>query len=96
MSSDPEYKHASSENVINQGIFYLDWLTDHRKDFQWLVMEKLGKTAAGRVDWSVPQLICIAGDFNGYDNHAVKQMQRNLEDEIRTIVDSLKHREQKA
>lgn len=74
-----EYKRATNENVINQGLFYLDWLMDHRKDFQWLVMEKLGKAAADGVDWSAPRLICIAGDFNRYDDHAVKQMQRNIE-----------------
>lgn len=74
-----EYKRASNENVINQGLFYLDWLMDHRKDFQWLVLEKLGKGAAEAVDWSAPRLICIAGDFNQYDSHAVNQMQRNIE-----------------
>jgi predicted transport protein len=74
-----EYKRASNENVINQGLFYLDWLMDHRKDFQWLVMEKLGKKDAEAVDWSAPRLICIAGDFNRYDDHAVKQIQRNVE-----------------
>lgn len=74
-----EYKRASNENVINQGLFYLDWLMDHRKDFQWLVLEKLGKEAAEAVDWSAPRLICIAGDFNQYDSHAVNQMQRNIE-----------------
>lgn len=74
-----EYKRASNENVINQGLFYLDWLMDHRKDFQWLVLEKLGKQQADAVDWSAPRLICIAGDFNRYDNHAVKQIQRNIE-----------------
>jgi RecB family endonuclease NucS len=31
-----EYKRAVNENVINQGLFYLDWLMDHRKDFQYL------------------------------------------------------------
>ena len=46
-----EYKRASNENVINQGLFYLDWLMDHRKDFQWLVMERLGKQDAEAVDW---------------------------------------------
>jgi predicted transport protein len=65
--------------VINQGLFYLDWLMDHRKDFQWLVLERLGKAAAEAVDWAAPRLICIAGDFNKYDDHAVKQMQRNIE-----------------
>jgi len=74
-----EYKRASNENVINQGLFYLDWLMDHRKDFQWLVLEKLGKTDANSVDWSAPRLICVAGDFSGYDDHAVKQIQRNIE-----------------
>jgi predicted transport protein len=67
------------ENVINQGLFYLDWLMDHKKDFQWLVLEKLGKEAADDVDWSAPRLICIAGDFTRYDDHAVKQIQRNIE-----------------
>jgi len=74
-----EYKRATNENVINQGLFYLDWLMDHRKDFQWLVLERLGKAAAEAVDWAAPRLICIAGDFNKYDDHAVKQMQRNIE-----------------
>jgi predicted transport protein len=74
-----EYKRALNENVINQGLFYLDWLMDHRKDFQWLVLEKLGKDVADTVDWSAPRLICIAGDFNRYDDHAVRQIQRNIE-----------------
>lgn len=74
-----EYKRATNENVINQGLFYLDWLMDHRKEFQWLVMEKLGKQAAETVDWLGPRLLCIAGDFTGYDEHAIKQINRNIE-----------------
>lgn len=58
-----EYKRAINQNVINQGLFYLDWLMDHKKDFEWLVLEKLGSTAAKTVDWSAPGLLCIAGDF---------------------------------
>jgi hypothetical protein len=74
-----EYKRSLNENVINQGLFYLNWLMDHRKDFQWLVLEKLGKADAERVDWSAPRLICIAGDFSKYDDHAVRQIERNIE-----------------
>ncbi len=59
-----EYKRALNQNVINQGLSYLDWLMNHRKDFQWLVLEKLGKKEADAVDWSAPRLICKAGDFN--------------------------------
>lgn len=74
-----EYKRSTNENVINQGLFYLDWLMDHKREFQWLVMENLGKDAAEGVEWSSPRLICIAGDFTRYDGHAVKQINRNIE-----------------
>lgn len=73
-----EYKRSSNENVINQGLFYLDWLMGHRKDFEWLVMERLGKEVAEKVDWSGSRLICVAGDFGKYDEHAVKQMNRTI------------------
>lgn len=74
-----EYKRYVSENVINQGLFYLDWLMDHQKEFQWLVMNSLGKEVADKVDWSGPRLLCIANDFTRYDEHAVKQIARNIE-----------------
>ena len=28
-----EYKKGVNENVINQGLFYLDWLLNHKADF---------------------------------------------------------------
>ncbi len=73
-----EYKRSVNENVINQGLFYLDWLLDHKADFKLLVMEVLGLEKANSIDWSVPCVICIANDFTRYDEHAVNQMQRNI------------------
>lgn len=73
-----EYKRDRSENVINQGLFYLDWLMDHRGDFEILVRGRLDNEAATQIEWSAPRLICIAADFNKYDEHAVKQMGRNI------------------
>lgn len=73
-----EYKRSQNENVINQGLFYLDWLLDHKADFKLLVIEKLGMEAANNIDWSVPCVICIAHDFTKYDVHAVNQMQKNI------------------
>lgn len=73
-----EYKRSLNENVINQGLFYLDWLLDHKADFKLLVIEKLGMEAASNIDWSVPCVICIAHDFTKYDLHAVNQMQKNI------------------
>jgi predicted transport protein len=74
-----EYKRASNENVINQGLFYLDWLMDHRADFHLLVQQQLGQSAAQKIDWSNPRLVCVAGDFNRYDEHAVAQINRSIE-----------------
>lgn len=74
-----EYKSASNANVINQGLFYLDWLVNHRGDFEMLTLKTLGEETAKSVEWSAPRLICIAGDFNKYDEHAIKQMNRNIE-----------------
>lgn len=74
-----EYKRSTNENVINQGLFYLNWLMGHRKDFEWLVLNRFGMDEAKKVDWSGPRLICIAGDFTKYDEHAVKQMNRNID-----------------
>lgn len=74
-----EYKRASNENVINQGLFYLDWLLDHKADFELLVMRILGKEFSDKLDWSMPRLICIAGDFTKYDEYAVKQINRNID-----------------
>jgi predicted transport protein len=74
-----EYKRSSNENVINQGLFYLDWLLDHRAEFTLLAMKRLGSDIQEEVDWSAPRLVCIAGDFTRYDEHAVAQIGRNIE-----------------
>lgn len=74
-----EYKRSAGENVINQGLFYLDWLMDHQAEFKLLVLERYGKESAAAIDWSAPRLICIASDFTKYDGHAVQQMNHNIE-----------------
>src|SRR5215210_2963960 len=74
-----EYKRSLNENVINQGLYYLDWLMDHTAEFTLLAMDKLGKEQVNGVEWSTPRLLCIAGDFTKYDEHAVQQINRNIE-----------------
>lgn len=74
-----EYKRSRNENVINQGLFYLDWLMDHRADFTLLAMELFGAEMKSQIDWSSPRLICVAGDFTKYDGYAVQQMGRNID-----------------
>ncbi|MER6556677.1 DUF5655 domain-containing protein [Streptomyces sp. NPDC001027] len=74
-----EYKRGVDSGVINQGLFYLGWLMDHRAEFQYLVRDRLGATTAAQVLWSAPRLICVAGDFTRYDVHAVREHRRSID-----------------
>lgn len=73
-----EYKRSIKDNVINQGLFYLNWLLDHKDSFKVLVIEKLGLEAAREIDWTMPRVVCVANDFTKYDESAIKQMNRNI------------------
>jgi predicted transport protein len=72
-----EYKKASNDNVINQGLFYLDWLIDHKGDFTLVAQKTLGKNIS--IDWSRPRLILIAEGFSEYDKFAVNRIGANME-----------------
>lgn len=74
-----EYKRQKNENIINQGLFYLDWLLDHRGDFEIIVRDKIGVQAAKAIEWGGARLICVASDFTKYDVHAVNQMGKNID-----------------
>lgn len=71
-----EYKLTSNDNVINQGLFYLDWLMDHRGDFELAARAALGNV---EVVWSAPRLILLAGSFSRYDQYAVNRIDDRIE-----------------
>jgi predicted transport protein len=50
---------------------------EHKADFDLLCREKLGTKVD--IDWNNPRLLCIATDFNKYDDNAIKQINRNIE-----------------
>ncbi len=74
-----EYKRALNQNVINQGLYYLDWLLDHKGEFKLLVLERFGMEQASAIEWASPRLLCIAGDFTKFDEHAIAQINRSIE-----------------
>jgi hypothetical protein len=56
-----EYKRTLNENVINQGLYYLDWLMDHKGEFTLLTMKKPGAPAAEQIEWSSPRAVVHRG-----------------------------------
>ncbi len=72
-----EYKKKESSDLINQSLFYLSWIHDHRGDFEIAAQKRLGHDT--EVDWSDVRVICIAPGYKKYDLHAVKVMGANIE-----------------
>ena len=72
-----EYKKVASSELINQSLYYLHWITDHKGDFQVAVNKSLKENI--EIDWSEIRVICIAPEFKKYDLHAVQMMGSNIE-----------------
>jgi len=71
-----EYKKTENDNIINQGLFYLDWLVDHKGDFEVAAKKKLGNDI--EINWGNPRLILIAQNYNKYDKYAVNRIGENI------------------
>lgn len=74
-----EYKRRTNENVITQGLYYLDWLLDHEGDFVRLAREKLGGEAAENIDFDGARVLCVASDFGRFDKRALCHIDRSVE-----------------
>ena len=72
-----EYKWEKSDSVISQGLFYLDWLVDHRGDFELAARKRLGQDVT--IAWSNPRLILIAGNYTKYDGYGINRLSPNIE-----------------
>ncbi len=72
-----EYKKVKSSELINQSLYYLSWIQDHRGDFQ-LAVDKTLETGI-EVDWNDIRVICLAPGYKKYDLLAVKMMGANIE-----------------
>ena len=72
-----EYKSNQSDSVLNQGLYYLAWLRDHRGDFELAVQKALG--SAAKVAWIAPRLILIASSYTKFDLYAVGQFGTNVQ-----------------
>jgi len=72
-----EYKLSSSVNVITQALYYLDWLVDHKAEFEQLTRKRL--KGDQEVDWTAPRVLCVADAFAPYDTYAVSQMGRAIQ-----------------
>lgn len=74
-----EFKRRNNENVITQGLYYLDWLLDHEAEFRLLVAEQLGSECARKVEFSGSRVLCLASGFGKFDKKAIRRIGRRVE-----------------
>ena len=72
-----EYKKIASSELVNQSLYYLSWIKDHKGDFIVAVEKRLGKKI--EIDWDDIRVICIAPEYKKFDLHAVRVMGANIE-----------------
>lgn len=72
-----EYKKVASSDLINQSLYYLHWIKDHKGDYQIAANRAFGKEVD--IDWSDIRVICLAPEYKKYDLHAVQVMGANIE-----------------
>ena len=67
-----EYKFDKNQAVLSQALFYMDWLVNHKGDFELAAKNKLGLNT--QIKWDNPKMILVAQDYNKYDKYAVNQI----------------------
>ncbi len=67
-----EYKWKESEEVLSQGLFYLDWLLKNKRHFELLVDKILGQKT--KVRWEHPRVILVAQGFSRYVKAAAQRV----------------------
>ena len=75
-----EYKHKIDDKIINQIVFYYDWLQERSTKYEFeRVVKENKKTSELEVDWSEVRLITIAKNYSKWDISLIKHLDTNIE-----------------
>jgi len=74
-----EYKHKKKDTILNQIVFYYDWLMQRSTKFEFerIVKENEG-TKNIDVDWSKLHLICVAKEYSNWDINLIKHLDTEI------------------
>lgn len=75
-----EYKHKQEDTVLNQIVFYYDWLMQRSTKFEFERIVKENETTKKiDVDWSKIRLICVAKQYSNWDISLIKHLDAEIE-----------------
>lgn len=75
-----EYKHKKEETILNQIVFYYDWLKERSTKFEFERIVKENEITKNLVvDWSKIRLICIAKEYSKWDISLIRHLDSDIE-----------------
>ena len=75
-----EYKHKKEDTILNQIIFYYDWLKQRSTKFEFeRIVNETDSTKNLKVDWSKLRLICVAKEYSKWDISLIKHLDTDIE-----------------
>ena len=75
-----EYKHKKEDTILNQIVFYYDWLMQRPTKFEFeRIVKENEATKKIDVDWSKIRLICIAKEYSNWDISLIKHLDTEIE-----------------
>jgi len=74
-----EFKREATGNTIGQALVYVDWLLAHQDAITLRIARVLGIKDADRVDWTAPQVVCVAEIFSPREEAVARQLRGRVE-----------------
>jgi hypothetical protein len=75
-----EYKHKKEDTILNQIVFYYDWLKQRSTKFEYeRIVKENDMTKNIKVDWSKIRLICVAKEYSKWDISLIKHLDTDIE-----------------
>ena len=75
-----EYKHKKDQTILNQIVFYYDWLNSRSAKYEFERIVKENETTKDiRIDWSKIRLICVAKEYSKWDISLIKHLDTDIE-----------------
>jgi len=75
-----EYKRKKDDTIINQIVYYYDWLKQRATKFEFeRIIKENDNTKNLDVDWSQIRLICVAKEYSKRDISLIKHLDTKIE-----------------
>lgn len=75
-----EFKHKKEETILNQIVFYYDWLKQRSTKFEFeRIVKETEETKDLNVDWSKIRLVCVAKEYSKWDISLIKHLDTDIE-----------------